>query len=169
MAMDQLHFPELVWKEAKECLPVEIAIDFLPAAYEDGNWQRGIHEVVAKWVAEKKFAGTGTLWTWTTLSINLASRHPQYAMPTMNEFVVQFGFPAWFEDYLKEALVAKFNNQVGSFDIVAPRRDDGWMPICHVEQGRVWKCVDADLWEPFVPVKPARKGRTAPKSRSTRR
>ncbi len=145
---NQLHFPDLAWKSNQERLAVEVSVDFLPAEYEN-NWHRGVHECVADWVKKNNFKKEATLWTWAGPSVNLISRHPQYQAPTLSEFIVQFGLSDNFMIMLMQMLVGKFDNQVGASELFRPHRDEGWLAFCHIEQGRVWKCEDADTWEPF--------------------
>jgi hypothetical protein len=147
---EQLEFPDHEWKTGLSRPAIEVSIDFLPAEYK-GAWHRAIHEFAARWVKAKKFQKTATIWMWGTISTNLVSRHPENPVPSWSDFLIQFGLPEAFWTDLEQHLAREFAGQCAITMMVEPSRDDGWTPICHIEQGQVWKEVDADTWEPFVP------------------
>jgi hypothetical protein len=96
-------------------------------------------------VKKKEFTGSATLWMWGCISVNLASRH-QPSVPSWSDFVVQFGLPAEYLTKLASDLEARFDRQAAMSEHLMFKLDDGWSPICHIEQGRAFKRVDADEW-----------------------
>ena len=84
MTIDKLEFPELPWKNKQQQLALEIGIDLLPDQFK-GKWIRVIHEFTADWIKKHKFTGRGTLWMWTSPSVNLSP--PENGMPHWSEFI----------------------------------------------------------------------------------
>lgn len=140
----KLEFPKLVWKEKSVQPALEVSIDFLPEEYQ-GDWHDPIHQFTRRWVHQKNFTASSTLWMWGCISVNLAQRHKP-SVPSWSDFVVQFGMPAEFLNSLAADLDARFDHQAAITEQLTAIRADGWTPICHVEQGRVFKRVDADEW-----------------------
>jgi hypothetical protein len=148
--MDSLEFPDLEWKEGKAQPAIEVSIDFLPQRFR-GKWHRAVHEVTAEWMGKHPFKKRATIWMWGCISVNMISRHPEHAQPSWSDFLIQFGLPNTFIPYLEHRLASLFKDQAAITEVLHPVREDGWTAICHVEQGRVWKESDADVWEPFFP------------------
>ncbi len=143
-----LSFPGYIWREDEVRPALEVSIDFLPKQFE-GRWIDAVTEFTAGWVLRSRFAKKATLWNWCCISVNLISRHPQNQVPSLSEFIVQFGFPEDFLNDLEEALCKPFDNQLGMTEMLLTRRADGWRPICHVEAKRAWKTADSpDDWVP---------------------
>jgi hypothetical protein len=86
---------------------------------------------------------------WGTISVNLIRCHPAHPVPSWSEFLVQFGFPEKFIEELELELQRTFNGQAAITEVLAPQRDDGWAPICHVEKETVWIEHDPGQWEPW--------------------
>ena len=143
-----LNFPEYVRKEGGIRPALEVSIDFLPTQFE-GRWLDPVREFTSRWVRRKKFNKKGTLWMLASISTNLISRHPESPAPSLSEFIVQFGLPELFFDELTDALHKSFNGQAAVTEMLPFRREDGWTPICHIEEGYAWKAEDSpDDWVP---------------------
>jgi hypothetical protein len=147
----QLEFPDLVWENDTSRLGMEVSIDFLPAEYA-GDWHRAVHAYMADWVKKKSFKKSATLWMWGCISVNLIYQHPKNPVPSWSDFIVQFGLTDHVIEEMTGQLTDKFAGQV-RMQYLHPVRDEGWVAICHIEQGSVWTKVDADVWEVFAEPK----------------
>lgn len=149
---DLLEFPEFSWREGSIAPALEVSIDFLPEPLE-GQWLDVVREFTASWVKANEFKKSGTIWMWGTMSVNLVSRHPEYPVPSWSDFLVQVGLSKRFLAELDAHSSFHFGGQSGVTEQLALRRDDGWTPVCHVEQGRAWEQVDGDTWAPLAQPK----------------
>jgi hypothetical protein len=150
MSKEELEFPEHPWVEGQIRPTIEVSIDFLPQRYQ-GKWHRAVHRFTDNWVRKRKFQQKAAIWMWGCISVNLISRHPDNQVPSWSDFLIQFGMPSRFWDELRMYLDSEFAGQCGGTEMLPATRSEGWVPICHVEQGKVWTLVDADTWSPFVP------------------
>lgn len=149
MADEELEFPDHARKEGQIRPGIEVSIDFLPKKYRNA-WHRAVHTHADRWLQKNRFQKTATIWMWGCMSVNLISRHPDTAVPSWSDFLIQFGLPSAFWDQLRTYLDREFAGQCGSTEMMQAKRDDGWCPICHIEQGKVWTLADADTWSPFA-------------------
>jgi hypothetical protein len=149
MADEELEFPDHAWKEGQIRPSIEVGIDFLPAKCL-GSWHRVVHGFADTWVQKHRFQKRATIWMWGCMSANLISRHPDNPIPSWSDFLIQFGFQSSFWDELRMYLDREFAGQCGGTEMMQAIRDEGWTPICHIEQGKVWTRIDADTWAPFV-------------------
>jgi type I restriction enzyme R subunit len=151
VSIPNLDFPDLVSKSGARKLCLEIAIDCLPEALQIG-WMRYLHEFTHAYVRKTGFTGRATIWNYC----EFVSAFSCEAAPISRSMLhVAFGLPDSFlkdlEAYLRSRLGAR---NVAIRQYVGFRSDDGWMSVCHVEQGRAWRPVDACEWEPIPPSEP---------------
>lgn len=146
---ESIEFPEHAWKERQKRPSIEVCIDFLPEKFK-GNWHRAIHMFTYDYIQNHRFDKVATIWMWGCMSSNLISRHPDNPSPSWSDFLIQFGLPATYWDGLGLHLDQAFGGQCGKIETMQAISDDGWTPICHIEQGKVWTRIDADTWAPFV-------------------
>ncbi len=66
-----------------------------------------------------------------------------------SEFVVPVGLPKPFLLRLYDDLSTTLDRGVRYSEAVQLIADDGWLPICHVEDGCVWVRQDTGAWAPF--------------------
>ena len=158
MPEERLEFPEHTWQEGRVCPTIEVSIDFLPQKYY-GNWHRSVHQFAENWVLNHKFQRKATIWMWGCMSVNLVSAHPNNPVPSWSDFLIQFGLPSKFWGGLRMYLDSEFAGQCGGTKMLPAIHSEGWTPICHVEQGKVWTLVDADTWSPFVRSESSKKPR----------
>jgi hypothetical protein len=137
-----IEFPDHPWTEGSIAYGVEVAIDLLPLQFE-GKWRRAVESSTDAWVRLKQFKKPATLWMWGTISINFNNS------PGWSEFVIPVGLPKSFLIHLHADLLKKFGKGVRSSEAVQLVRDDGWTPICHVQDGVVWVEEDANVWVPY--------------------
>jgi hypothetical protein len=72
-----------------------VSIDFPPKQFE-GRWLTAVQQFAADWVLRNEFNKRATIWNWCCTSVNLIWRHPQNAVPSLSEFLIQFGLPDHF-------------------------------------------------------------------------
>ena len=66
-------------------------------------------------------------------------------------FHIAFGLPTDFLPALELHMQKKLGqNNVGIKEYTSYHPDDGWMAVCHIEQGRAWEALDPTEWAPVV-------------------
>jgi len=132
-------YPELVAK--KGSFPsIEIDINHIPEKYQ-GDWTQVIIKATKKWIKNNSFSKKGTIWMWTTNSVNFHRNAPNFT-----EFIIPLGFPKNFLMFLNTNLKKNFvNRNVRLSDYV--KFSDEWMTLCHVENSKVWKEVETYTYE----------------------
>jgi hypothetical protein len=61
---------------------------------------------------------------------------------------VVLGMPKAFREYLASRVETEFGKHVRPYsDSVIPNLKDGWDTRCHIEDGKVWKPLDAATWQ----------------------
>lgn len=150
MSKNLLH-PDLVMKDRAVRPTLEIAIDHLPDELQ-ARWLPAIHRYTRHYVQEKYLSGSATIWNWCEMSANFAATGK---LPGRSMFHVVFGLPEDFlsglEAYLADCLGSA---HVGIKEYKQVNWDDGWMAVCHVEQGKAWRKVDAFEWEEISVPRP---------------
>lgn len=150
-----LNFPDLVFKSGTRKLCLQVAIDCLPDALQIG-WMRHVENFTRTYVRENKVAGRATIWNFCVFISDFSCE----AAPVGRSMAhVAFGLPDRFlhglEAYLRRHLGAQ--NVAIQGDTVFCS-EDGWMAVCHVEQGLIWQPLDPTEWQPVpaaAPTKPA--------------
>jgi hypothetical protein len=138
---DNFH-PELVFSKRGPFPSIEIDINYIPEAYQT-KWTKTVIEITNEWIKTKCFTKRGTIWMWTTSSVNF---HHQMATPS--EFIVSLGFPKDFLTFLQTKLKIYFGSQtIRLSDYVS--LNDEWITLCHVENSKVWKEIEAYTYRPI--------------------
>jgi hypothetical protein len=151
-----LIYPDLVVRYQIPVPSLEVGIDFLPERLEEG-WMEEVEEFTRLFVERSGFQKAATIWNWCGMSVNLcrAGRPPGRSM-----FHVAFGLPSAFLSQLEHHLQRRLGvENVRIAEHVAVGHDDGWMPVCHVEQGKAWTRLDDEEWAVILPRSPS--GRVA--------
>lgn len=132
-------YPELVAK--KGIFPsIEIDINHIPEKYQ-GDWTQVVIKATKKWIKNKSFSKKGTIWMWTTSSVNF-----HRTVPNFTEFIIPLGLPKNFLMFLNTNLKKSFgNSNVRLSDYV--KFSNEWMTLCHIENSKVWKEVEAYTYE----------------------
>jgi hypothetical protein len=138
-----LSFPEHAWKERDIAFGVEVSIDHLPSKFE-GRWREVVEAATHKWIEMKGAKKVATIWMWGTMSVNF----PRNGL-SWSEFVIPVGLPPSFLVYLCNELSKSFGHNVRFSEGVQLLRDDGWVAICHVQDGALWVEEDAGEWVAF--------------------
>jgi hypothetical protein len=159
-----LAFPDLAYKAGEPRPTIEISIDFIPEKYRM-QWHDIVREFTADWITRNSFQKKATLWNWCCISINLIHKHPDNPVPSLSEYIMQFGFPDRFFIALEERLRFKFNDQVRFSEYIPFCQDDGWRAICHVERRRAWENSSTDSPDDWKPVSLISRKRKTPARR----
>ena len=83
---DSISTPSVVIKRGTPTPSIEVDNDEVTGEYASGAWEELIAPFTAKWVKQKKFTKTATVWTWANASFSFG--HSGYSV-----FVAQFGLP----------------------------------------------------------------------------
>lgn len=137
-----LHFPELVFHDRTSVPILELNIDKLPEEYRH-DWLPFFSGTTKDWLKKKpKFKGKGTVWVIHNPSLNFDNEWTRSAM-----IIVQ-GFSENFFEFLYLEVKSELGDLLTCLDqTIIHEEIDGWSPLVHVEQGRVWRPVDAEEWE----------------------
>lgn len=125
-------YPELLVLKKGSYPSIEIDINYIPEKYQ-GDWTKAIVELTKKWIDSKNFSKKGTIWMWTTSSVNF-----HHNVPERSEFIIPMGFPRNFLLFLNSNLKTNFGNDVIRLSDYINSGDE-WTTLCHVEDGKVWK------------------------------
>ena len=132
-------YPELVITKGLS-FSIEIDIQYIPKKYE-GEWTTEVIKITKSWLRNNEFTSKGTIWMWTTSSVNF-----QHDRPTFSEFIIPLGFPKQFFSFLVENLKKALGERlVRISDMV--RFVDGWQTLCHIEGNKVWREVEQCHYE----------------------
>ncbi len=136
---DPLKNPTVVIKRATPTPSIEVDNDEISGRYASGAWEDLIAPLTAKWVKNKKFAKSATIWTWSSPSVSFG--HPGYSV-----FIAQFGLPMSYFEALERHLAGHLGNLVRFSDYVQPSLRDGWRARIHVQDSEAWVPEDAIEW-----------------------
>lgn len=143
---DFLEFPELCSEDAVVRSALEVGLDFIPKQYE-GRWLDVVREFTAQWVEHHGLPGEATIWMHGAMSATLANRRAKNPQSSWSEFLVEFGFPPAFFPALTAHVEQAFERRAAVTGELVFSEEDGWLAICHVEDGRVWRPASEDLFE----------------------
>lgn len=129
-------YPELVFSKNRPFPSIEIDINYIDENYQ-AEWTKIIIKITKEWITTRNFSKRGTIWMWTTSSVNF---HHQMATPS--EFIVSLGFPQDFLTFLESKLKKYFGSKTVRLSDYACLNDE-WISLCHVENSKVWKEVEA--------------------------
>jgi len=136
-----LHNPDLLFSDRKAVPILELNIDRFPGHYKS-DWYPLIIKPTKVWLGNTKFKGRGTIWAISNPSLNFGEEWVQ------SVFLICQGFRESFFSFLYQETKAELGDLVTCLENTVPRKEiDGWNPICHVEMGRVFRCVEAEEWE----------------------
>lgn len=136
-----LHNPKLIFKDRESVPILEFNIDQFPELYKP-DWYPFVVRPTKEWLRKTKYKGRGTLWAISNPSLNFGDEWVQ------SVFVIVQGFRETFFGYLLKETKDELENLVTCLENTVLHRDyDGWNPIAHVEQGRVFRQVDVEEWE----------------------
>ena len=140
-----LLFPEFVSGNGAPVLALDVAIDQIPE--EKMRWVEHLHLTTQLYVEHSRFMGHATIWSYVEIG-GFASGENPYGAAMIH---VAIGLP---ERFLQE-LELRLQSYLGQSYVAIRRyvglnREDGWRPVCHVEQGIAWRQIDADEWEPIL-------------------
>lgn len=137
-----LHNPDLVFHD-KTCVPIlELNIGKLPEEHRC-DWLSYIAKPTREWLKKSKFKGKATIWMIINPSLNFEND-----VFTQSAFLIVQGFRECFFSFLYGGVKGGLGNKITCLDqIILHKNIDGWSPVLHVEQGRVFVRVDAEEWE----------------------
>ena len=134
-----LEFPEYNCRDEQVRQTVQVDLDHLPEKFE-GNWLQHVRTFTSKWIEEKGFDKSATIWMWGTASADF--NHPT---PSWAEFLVQFGLPSKFLSELYTHLSHLFGGNCRQ-GYIQFQKDEGWQPVCHIEQNAAWQDAGGECW-----------------------
>ena len=130
---DYIDFPKLCRPQKSNQRCIQFNVDLIP----DFDWGTHIYELTKKWVKEKKFKKQGTIWSICLPSVDFGEL-------IHAEFILPCGLPG-FKDFLyKELMVISHDSVKWSSTVFL--REDPWITVCHVQEGKVWQQLDSTLW-----------------------
>mgnify|MGYP003984346069 CR=1 FL=1 len=139
--MKTLHNPNLVFNDRTSVPILELNINKLPEEHRH-DWLRFISQPTKEWLGKSKYKGKGTIWIIFSPSLNFNNEL------TQSIFLICQGFKEDFFGFLYQEVKSELGNLVTCLDQMTIHKEiDGWNAILHVEQGRVWRPVDAEEWE----------------------
>lgn len=112
---------------------IQLNVNLLP----DGLWVTTIAEITKKWIDENEFKGEGTVWS-------LCRPSADFGGLISAEFVLCWKLSG-FKEYLYENM-RKISTDCVRWSYIDFSPNDGWTTVCHVQEGKVWKEIDAITW-----------------------
>ena len=131
--------PRLVLRRTRPVPSIEVDNDAIVGPYANGEWEPLVGSFTFDWVQAEHFSKLATIWMWLSPSVNF--HHPGYSV-----FIAQFGLPVAFFRALESHLSSLLPGKIRLSDHVQPNRSDGWRSRIHVQDGKVWKPLDAIEW-----------------------
>ena len=121
------------------CL-MEVDEDFVPDKFHDGLWEEAMGVLIAQWVSDNAYSGTGTIYRWSSMSSN-------FHHLGMSTFYAVLGMPVAFRKYLSSELECLLKKSYRAYsDEVIPKISGGWNAAIQIEQGKAWKDQDGQSW-----------------------
>lgn len=133
--------PKLIFHD-KESFPIlELNVDKFPLKLKP-DWSPCVIAPTRKWIKKTGYRGRGTIWIVHNISLNFGHEEWVHVI-----FLITQGFCDSFFGYLLEQTKAELGDLVTCLDqMLIHKGVDGWSPLVHVEQGRVFIQSDAEEW-----------------------
>ena len=131
----KLIHPEFVLIDQYEIPTLELDLGKHTAPPEIANWQSLVEDITSEWVRDNQFKGTATVWMWR-------SHSQRFHADGVSVYINQCGMPSLFLKYLQKKLKGHFRGQLEYIGTTWILVDRGWRPLCHIEDGKVWKPKD---------------------------